>query len=113
MQTARSLICIKASHDPHDMNPAGAFDNAVAAGPEWALHLRASSDALHGPRSGDSAVLVQAREGVAVIQLSDCERVASNPPPSAPGNCPAGAEVVLVSDAAPASGFSSRTSSTT
>ena len=59
-------MCVKASHDPHDMKyPAGAFDDAFAAGPEWVPYLLASSvHALHGPRSADSAVLVQAREAL-------------------------------------------------
>jgi hypothetical protein len=66
MQTARGLLCVKASHDPHDMKyPAAAFDDAFAASPEWVPYLLASSvHALHGPRSADSAALVQAREAL-------------------------------------------------
>jgi hypothetical protein len=63
LQTARGLMCVKASHDPHDIKyPAAAFDDALAASPEWVPYLLASSvHALHGPQSADSPVLVQAR----------------------------------------------------
>jgi hypothetical protein len=66
MQTARGLMCVKASHDPHDMKyPAAAFDDAFKASPEWVPYLLASSvHALHGPRSADSAVLIKARDAL-------------------------------------------------
>ena len=66
LQTARGLMCVKASVDPHDMKyPAAAFDDAFAASRRWLPYLLASTvHALHGPRSADSASLVQAREAL-------------------------------------------------
>jgi hypothetical protein len=67
MQTARSLLCVKASLDPHDVKyPVAAFEDALAANPAWRRHLLASSiHALHGSHSADSAPLAQARDGLA------------------------------------------------
>ncbi len=67
LRTARELMCVKASVDPHDMKyPAAAFDDAFAASPEWLPYLLASTvHALHGPQSADSASLVEAREALA------------------------------------------------
>ena len=66
LQTARGLMCAKATVDPHDMKyPAAAFDDAFMASPEWVPYLLASTvHALHGPQSTDSAALVQAREAL-------------------------------------------------
>jgi hypothetical protein len=63
MQTARTLLCIKASTDPHDFKyPAAAFEDAFLASPEWRPYLLASSvHALHGTKSPDSKVLLEAR----------------------------------------------------
>lgn len=65
-RAARTLMCMKASSDPHDVKyPAAAFDDAYAASPEWLPYLLASSvHALHGSRSADAAVLVRAREAL-------------------------------------------------
>ena len=66
MQTARSFLCVKASLDPHDIKyPAAAFEDALLASPEWRPYLLAASvHALHGPRSNDTAVLVQVKEAL-------------------------------------------------
>ena len=66
LRTARSLLCMKASLDPHDIKyPAAAFEDAFLVSPEWRPHLLASSvHALHGTKSDDSPVLVQAREAL-------------------------------------------------
>jgi hypothetical protein len=66
LQTARGLMCAKATVDPHDMKyPAAAFDDALMASPEWVPYLLASTvHALHGPQSKDSAALSQAREAL-------------------------------------------------
>lgn len=66
LQTARRLMCVKASVDPHDMKyPAAAFDDAFMASSTWLPYLLASTvHALHGPRSADSASLIQAREAL-------------------------------------------------
>ena len=66
LRTARSLLCIKASLDPHDIKyPAAAFEDALLVSPEWCPHLLASSvHALHGTKSHDTPVLVQAREAL-------------------------------------------------
>ena len=65
-QAARSLLCAKASIDPHDVKyPAAAFEDAYRVAPEWRAHVLASSvHALHGSNSKDSRVLVQAREAL-------------------------------------------------
>jgi hypothetical protein len=66
LRTARSLLCIKASLDPHDIKyPAAAFEDAFLASAEWRPYLLASSvHALHGTKSDDTPVLVQAREAL-------------------------------------------------
>ena len=66
LRTARSLLCAKASLDPHDFKyPAAAFEDASLVSREWRPHLLASTvHALHGTRSDDSPVLVQAREAL-------------------------------------------------
>jgi len=66
MQTARSLLCVKASLDPHDIKyPVAAFEDISSASPDWRRYLLASSvHALHGSHSVDSAPLVQAREAL-------------------------------------------------
>lgn len=66
LQTARRLMCLKASVDPHDMKyPAAAFDDAFMASPIWLPYLLSSTvHALHGPRSADAASLTQAREAL-------------------------------------------------
>jgi hypothetical protein len=65
-QAARSLLCVKATGDPHDLKyPVAAFEDARSASPEWSPYLLASSvHALHGPASADSAILVAAREAL-------------------------------------------------
>jgi hypothetical protein len=66
MQTARTLLCIKASTDPHDFKyPAAAFEDAFLASPEWRPYLLASSvHALHGVKSPDSEMLLRARSAI-------------------------------------------------
>ena len=66
MQTAWSLLCVKASLDPHDIKfPAAVFEDAYAVSAEWRPYMLASSvHALHGPRSDDTAVLVQVRDAL-------------------------------------------------
>ncbi|MHC5543278.1 hypothetical protein ACYOEI_34075, partial [Singulisphaera rosea] len=63
---ARTLLCIKASLDPHDIKyPAAAFEDAARVGPEWRPFLLAASvHALHGPKSHDTPALVQARDAL-------------------------------------------------
>ena len=78
MQTARGLMCVKASHDPHDMKyPAAAFDDAFAASPEWVPYLLASSvHALHGPRKRGFRGARAGPRGITVVQ-PDCECIVS------------------------------------
>ena len=66
LRSARSLLCVKATSDPHDLKyPVAAFEDATLVSPEWAPYLLASSvHALHGSASEDSAVLVEAREAL-------------------------------------------------
>lgn len=63
---ARTLLCVKASLDPHDIKyPAAAFEDAARVGPEWRPYLLAASvHALHGPKSHDTPALVQARDAL-------------------------------------------------
>ena len=69
-QAARSLLCVKATRDPHDLKyPVAAFEDTNLANAEWRPYLLASSvHALHGTASADSTALVQAREGADVIE---------------------------------------------
>ncbi|HVR72685.1 MAG TPA: hypothetical protein VMT52_00060 [Planctomycetota bacterium] len=66
LQTARGFLCAKASRNPHDVKyPAAAFEDAYSTSPEWRPYLLASSvHALHGSKSDDAAVLVQARDAL-------------------------------------------------
>jgi hypothetical protein len=66
LKTARSLMCVKASVDPHDFKyPAAAFDDAFVASPNWLPYLIASTvHALHGPKSVDSPALVRVRDAL-------------------------------------------------
>jgi hypothetical protein len=63
-QSARSFLCVKASLDPHDFKyPAAAFEDAARVHPEWRSYLLAASvHALHGSKSHDTPVLVEARK---------------------------------------------------
>jgi hypothetical protein len=65
-RTARSLLCVKATEDPHDLKyPVAAFEDARLASPQWRPYLLAASvHALHGPASADSLVLAQARKAL-------------------------------------------------
>jgi hypothetical protein len=65
-QAARSLLCVKATRDPHDLKyPVAAFEDTTLANPEWRPYLLASSvHALHGTASADSTALVQARKAL-------------------------------------------------
>jgi hypothetical protein len=65
-QTARSLLCVKATRDPHDLKyPVAAFEDMALANSEWRPYLLASSvHALHGTASSDSTVLIQARKAL-------------------------------------------------
>ena len=65
-RTARSLLCVKATEDPHDLKyPVAAFEDTTLASPEWRPYLLASSvHALHGLASADSPALVQARKAI-------------------------------------------------
>ncbi|WZO98532.1 twin-arginine translocation signal domain-containing protein [Isosphaeraceae bacterium EP7] len=62
-QAARTLLCVKASPDPHDIKyPAAAFEDASRMSPEWRPYaLAASVHALHGSKSPDTPALVQVR----------------------------------------------------
>ena len=64
MKTARTLLCAKASTDPHDFKyPAAAFEDASLVSPEWRPYILASTvHALHGEKSPDSPILVRARQ---------------------------------------------------
>lgn len=66
-RAARSLLCIKASEDPHDFKyPAAIFENSQQTSPEWRPYLLASSvHALHGKKSADTAALIAARQALA------------------------------------------------
>jgi len=66
LRSARSLLCVKATTDPHDLKyPVAAFEDAAVVSPEWSPYLLASSvHALHGAASEDSAVLVEARQAL-------------------------------------------------
>lgn len=63
LQTARSLVCAKATQDPHDIKfPTAAFEDAFLVSTEWKPYLLASSmHALHGSKSLDAPVFLQAR----------------------------------------------------
>jgi hypothetical protein len=65
-RTARSLLCVKATRDPHDLKyPVAAFEDTSLANSEWRPYLLASSvHALHGTASADSAALVRARKAL-------------------------------------------------
>jgi len=65
-QAARSLLCMKASEDPHDIKyPAACFEDADWVNPGWRPFILASSvHALHGTQSDDSDVLVQAQNAL-------------------------------------------------
>jgi hypothetical protein len=65
-RAARSLLCVKATRDPHDLKyPVAAFEDSALANPEWRPYLLASSvHALHGTASADSTALVQARKAL-------------------------------------------------
>jgi hypothetical protein len=65
-QTARSLLCVKATRDPHDFKyPVAAFEDTTLANSEWRPYLLASSvHALHGTSSSNSTALVQARKAL-------------------------------------------------
>ena len=66
LKTAHSLLCVKASLDPHDVKyPAALFEDATLVSREWRPYLLASSvHALHGTKSDDAPALVQAREAL-------------------------------------------------
>jgi hypothetical protein len=66
MNTARTLLCAKASEDPHDFKyPTAAFEDAFLVSPEWRPYLLASSvHALHGVKSADSMVLQRTRSAI-------------------------------------------------
>jgi hypothetical protein len=63
-QSARSLLCRKATSNPHDFKYlAAAFEDAGRANLKWRPYLLASSvHALHGTQSDDAAALVALRE---------------------------------------------------
>ena len=66
MQTARTLLCAKASTDPHDFKyPPVAFEAAYLVSPEWRPYLLASSvHALYGVKSPGSQVLQRTRSAI-------------------------------------------------
>ena len=66
MNTARTLLCAKASSDPHDLKyPAAAFEDAFLVSSEWRPYILASTvHALHGAKSPDSTVLQQVRNAI-------------------------------------------------
>jgi hypothetical protein len=63
-QSARSLLCRKATTNPHDFKYlAAAFEDASRANPHWRPYLLASSvHALHGTQSDDTPALKAVRE---------------------------------------------------
>ncbi len=65
-QAARSLLCVKATGNPHDLKyPVAAFEDTALASPEWRPYLLASSvHALHGIASADSTALLQAKKAL-------------------------------------------------
>jgi hypothetical protein len=65
-QAARSLLCVKATGNPHDLKyPVAAFEDTALASPEWRPYLLASSvHALHGIASADSTTLLQAKKAL-------------------------------------------------
>ncbi len=66
LRVARSIICTKASDDPHDIKyPSAAFEDAFLVSPEWKPYILASTvHALHGPKSPDSKVYLQAKDAM-------------------------------------------------
>ena len=64
LQNARSLVCRKATEDPHDLKyPIAAFEDAYLASTEWRPYLLASTlHALHGVNSPDSTVYLQVKQ---------------------------------------------------
>jgi hypothetical protein len=65
-QVARSLLCVKATRDAHDLKyPVAAFEDTTQANAQWRPYLLASSvHALHGTASADSTALAQARKAL-------------------------------------------------
>lgn len=65
-QTALSLLCVKATENPHDLKyPVAAFEDVACVSTEWRPYLLAASlHALHGSASNDAPVLVKAREAM-------------------------------------------------
>jgi hypothetical protein len=65
-QTARRLICAKATVDPHDFKlPVAFFENYAHASPEWRPHLLAASVfQLHGTKMEDSPAFREAQEAL-------------------------------------------------
>ena len=66
LQTARSLLCVKATTDAHDYKfPAALFEDAYQVSSQWRPYLLAASvHALHGTSSTDTPVLIKARETI-------------------------------------------------
>lgn len=64
LNTARRLLCLKATHDVHNVKfPVFIFENYAAASPEWRPHLlAASAHFLQGTQIEDSPAMQQARE---------------------------------------------------
>jgi len=66
-QYARSLLCRKATDNPHDFKyPVAAFEDVSLVSPDWRPYLLAASvHALHGVASPDAKVLIQAKAALA------------------------------------------------
>ena len=76
-QAARSLLCVKATRDAHDLKyPVAAFEDTGLANPEWRPYLLASSvHALHGTASSDSTALIQAKGSRPVKSTASAHRM--------------------------------------
>jgi hypothetical protein len=70
MQTARALLCAKASSDPHDVKyPIAIFEDVRSASAKWQPYVLASSvHALHGSASDDSRALLAARAALTRLE---------------------------------------------
>jgi hypothetical protein len=66
LQTARRLVCLKATDNAHDVKfPAAIFENYRLASPQWRPHLLAASiHWLLGTRMEDAAGVKQARDAL-------------------------------------------------
>jgi hypothetical protein len=66
LQTARRLICLKATQNAHDVKfPSAIFENYELVSPQWRPHILAASvHWLHGTQMPDNPAVVAAREAL-------------------------------------------------